>query len=217
MIYWKWMRKKGLSGFWREPKFMVKAVFFDSGNVLVKEGFVSSIKEYEEKYNIPEGRVYASAHDRQWWKDFTLGQITEQEYWDHTVKDFAGDLNIQELRQLILKNFIPNSDLFDYIKTLRKRFILGVISNNPREWFDYFWGVYNWDELFQIKAVSSYIHIRKPDIRIYQYALTEARVSGSEAVYIDDRPDRIEGAVQLGIKILIYNNLEQLKKELANI
>ncbi|MBI2356341.1 MAG: HAD family phosphatase [Candidatus Doudnabacteria bacterium] len=196
---------------------MIKAIFFDSGNVLVREGFTAGIKEYEAAHGIKPGLLYASAHDGVWWKDFTLGNISEQEYFQKTAEDFKQALDVEDLKKLILKNFSPNRELLGFLAVLKSRFTLGVISNNPKEWFDYFWQQYHWGEIFTIKAVSSYLHIRKPDVKIYEYALQQAGVSGSEALYIDDRPDRIEGAEQLAMKILIYKNVEQLKKELQKL
>ena len=196
---------------------MIKALFFDSGNVLTQEGFVEGIKEYEDKNGIKPGLLYASAHDPRWWKDFTLGNITEADYLARTAADFPGQLDISELRKTILSKFVPNREVLNFLDTLKDRFVLGIISNNPKEWFDHFLKNSRHEEIFQVKAVSGYIHIRKPDVKIYEYALKQAGVAGNEAVYIDDRPDRIEGAEQLGMKIIIYKNVEQLKKELEKI
>ena len=67
---------------------------------------------------------------------------------------------------------------------------------------------------FPIKAISCYVHVRKPDPKIFQYALDAAKVKGEEAVYVEDREDRIEGAAALGLKIIIFKDLEQFKKDL---
>src|SRR3989338_9568476 len=128
---------------------MIRAIFFDSGNVLVKEGFTDAVSEYENKHGLVKGSLYASVHDRPWWKNFTLGNITEQEYFEKVALDFKTDLNTNELRTLILNNFVPNTELLDFIKTLKSRFTLWIISNNPKEWFDYFWQSYGWDQIFQ--------------------------------------------------------------------
>ena len=196
---------------------MIKALFFDSGNVLAIEGFTPGVAEYEKTNNIPAGKLYASAHDRAYWKDFILGNISEQKYFRCVADDFGKFLSVEKLRELIYKNFHINQELLEYIKTLKSNYILGIISNNPKEMFDYLSAAGGWNEIFDIKAVSGYVHLRKPDINIYQYALNQSGVKGSEAVYIDDRLDRIQGAEDLGIKFIIYKNLEQLKKDLSNL
>ncbi len=196
---------------------MIKAIFFDSGNVLIKEGFTSSIAEYEQLHNIPKGQLYASAHDRDFWKEFTLGNISEKEYFADVAKDFLQNLNLKELINIIYQSFIPNLELLDYIKTLKHKYILGVISNNPKEWFDYSWKGLNWEQIFSIRAVSGYLHLRKPDVKIFKIALSEAGVRAEEAIYVDDRPDRVGGAQEVGMGIVIYKNIERLKKDLNDL
>lgn len=194
---------------------MIKAIFFDSGNVLVREGYRPGIEEYEKKYGIPTGKLYEAAH-AQSWKRFTLGYITENDYLLDVAKNFDGELDTNELKNIIYSRFISNAELLDFIRTLHEKFILGVISNNPKEWFDFFVKTFGWDEIFQVKAVSSYTHIRKPDPEIFQYALDQAKVKADESIYIDDRPDIIQGAESLGINIIIYKNVDQFKKTLNN-
>ncbi|MFA5954808.1 MAG: HAD family phosphatase [Patescibacteria group bacterium] len=196
---------------------MVKAIFFDSGSVLVTEGYNPGIRQYEESHGLNAGELYASAHDRPYWKEFTLGNISEKKYYEELKKDFKGELNIVELNKNIYGHFAPNTELYEFIKTLKGKFILGVISNNPKEWFEYLNSSYGWDNLFTVKTVSGFDHIRKPDKRIFDLALARAGVKGEEAVYIDDRPERVQGANDAGMKVLLYTSVGQLKKDLFSI
>ncbi|KKU48037.1 hypothetical protein A3H10_01110 [Candidatus Uhrbacteria bacterium RIFCSPLOWO2_12_FULL_46_10] len=190
---------------------MTKAIFFDTGGVLLKEGLAQSIREYERRFGVPEGLLYASAHDRPYWREFTLGNITEDEYWRQLSQDFGQEVKLEDWHDIVRKSFSPNLPLLDFIKTLQGQFILGVISNHPKEWFDYYWDTYKWGDLFTVKAISGYVHIRKPDPKIFQYALRQAGVNGEEAIYVDDRPERVEGAETLGIRVIMYQDVEHLK------
>ena len=91
----------------------IKAIFFDSGNVLVKEGFTPGIAKYEKQFQISKGNLYKSCHDRDYWKNFTLGRITKKEYYSKIKKDFQKKLNIELLDQYITKLFIPNLKLLE--------------------------------------------------------------------------------------------------------
>jgi len=190
---------------------MIKAIFFDSGDVIVKEGFVSGIKEYEKKYNLPEGSLYVSAHDRQYWKEFTLGNISEEEYLNSILNDYKYiKLNIEDLKEIIYKNFIPNTELLEFLKTIKKAFILGVISNHPKEWFRRCIKEFNWDEVFSIYVVSGNIHLRKPDRKMFEYAIAAAKFSPNECLYIDNRSDMLEGAAEVGFSTMLYLNNQQI-------
>lgn len=196
---------------------MIKVLFFDSGNVLATEGFTPGVTEYEKNNNIPAGKLYASAHDRQYWKDFTLGNITEPEYFKLVANDFGEHLDTAKLRSLVYQGLQINWELLEYIKTLKSKYRLGIISNNPKEMFDYLSSVGGLENVFDVKAVSGYVHMRKPDPQIYAYALEQAGINGNEAIYIDDRADRVQGAEQNHMRIIIYKNLKQLKIDLVNL
>lgn len=193
---------------------MIKGIFFDSGNVLVKEGFIPGIAEYEKKHKIAKGQLYVSCHDHDYWKEFTLGNISEPEYFRQVAKNFAQPLDVKELKRLIYQSFVPNLPLFKFAKTLKDYYALGIISNHPKEWFNYVWREYRWQDIFKIKSVSGELHIRKPDVRIFIDALNKAKIKGEQAIYIDDRPERGLAAQEIGIKVLIYKNLTQLKKDI---
>jgi putative hydrolase of the HAD superfamily len=196
---------------------MIKVIFFDSGNVLVKEGFVSGIKEYEKKNSLAEGSLYAAMHDFQYWKDFTLGKISEQDYFSEVNRNFKNGLDIEQLREIIFNNFIQNVELVEYIKTLRKKYKIGIISNNPKEWFEYFFDNFGWQDIFDIIAISGNLHIRKPEKGIFDFALVQAGISGREAIYVDDRSDRVGGAVSAGMRVIIFKDTESLIEELSKI
>ena len=196
---------------------MIKAIFFDFAGVLVREGFTAGVKEYEKKHRIPDGQLYHAVHDFSHWKDFSLGNISEEKYWRSVSEHYPGELDTDGVRAAIFKNFSPHKEVIDFARELKKNFVLGIISNVPKEWFVHFSKAYDLDDIFTVKAISSYIHVRKPDIKIFQHALQEARAKGPEAIYIDDSPKKVEGAKSLELKIIIYENFPDLKNKLGEI
>jgi putative hydrolase of the HAD superfamily len=196
---------------------MIKAIFFDFANVLATEGFSSGIAEYENEHSLTEGKLYAAAHDHAYWKDFSLGKISEMEYLSSINETLGGNLDIVEFKEKILTKFIPNDDLLEFIRTLKDKYKLGVISNSPKEWFDHYCEKFGLPEIFDVMVASGFVGLRKPGVEIFKYAINKAEVTGEESIYIDDRPDRVDGARELGMKIIAYNNLLQLKKEISTI
>lgn len=191
----------------------IKAIFFDMADVLVLEGFTIGIRQYEYLHHIPSGQLYAAIHDHSYWRDFSLGKISEEEYFVSVKENFVGQLDIKELREIMLDSFLPNQDLLDYASELSNQYILGIISNNPKEWFDYFFKSWPLAEIFKVKAISGYLHVRKPDQEIFKQALKMANVLPAEAVYVDDREEMTKEAEDLGFKIVIYRGMAQLKKD----
>ncbi len=192
----------------------IKAIFFDVADVLAVESFTLGIRQYEYLHGVPSGQLYAAIHDHSYWKDFSFGRISEEEYFQSVRDHFSGALDLAELKELILSGLVPNGELIDFLRPLAGRYQLGIISNNPREWFDYFYQQNKLEEIFRITAVSGYLGVRKPDQAIFSQALKMAGVAPAEAIYVDDRKEMTGEAAGLGINIIIYKGLENFKSEL---
>lgn len=197
---------------------MIKAIFFDTFKVLIgTDDFSGIIFAYEKKHQIAPGKLYQSMHDRQYWLDWSLGRISQEVYYQKVKADFAGQLDTREINQSILDSYQLNQELFTYLKTLKDRYQLGVISNSPKEWFNYCVEKFGWRKLFTVLVSSSQVQCRKPAKAIFQYALDQAGAEAEETVYVDDRPERVGGAKELGLKLVIFNNVEQLKRDINGL
>ena len=196
---------------------MIRALFVDVGSVLIHFDLKDSIGLYEKHNSIPAGKLYEAFHDHQYWKDFTLGLISQEDFLNKVSENFNGELDIQEFIQFFYRNYTANTELFEYLRSISGKYILGIISNNPKELFDYFYDTYGWSEIFKVRAVSSYIHIRKPDKRIFEYAIQQTGVKPEESIYFDDRIDRIDGARDLGMHLHIFEDNNKLKDFISNL
>lgn len=87
-------------------------------------------------------------------------------------------------------------------RQLAKHYRLGVIANQPSE-VDELLEVRGLRELFEVCAVSETLGWDKPDPRIFQWALEQAKVQAHEAVMIGDRIDNdVRPAKALGMRTL---------------
>ncbi|MBI5037348.1 MAG: HAD-IA family hydrolase [Candidatus Kerfeldbacteria bacterium] len=200
---------------------MIKVIFFDVDNVLYRSGWRPAIVASERRHKYPRGRLYASAHDRPYWKAFTLGRITERQYWQSVARDFFSvtgqHINQAELQSDFRRHtrMIPGMKVL--LQRLAKHYRVGIISNYPREW--HVWAIKHFKlaPFVSCTAVSGVLHIRKPDQRIFRKALRLARVRPAESLYIDDRPERAIGAHQIGIPTVVFRTSAQLKKKLHRL
>lgn len=198
---------------------MIKAVFFDMAGVIFTDTFKQSLDEYGKELGLPAGKMYEVIHDHEGWKDFTLGNITEDEYLSMCEKR-AGVFSFDRRKfvKYIDKSMVQNPAVIDFVKQLSSAYTVGVITNNPKEWFERFLKRAWLKDTIKVRAVSSYIHVRKPDKKIFEYALRQAGVKGEEAVYVDDRPDRVQGAHELGINVVVFDgDVKRLKDKINNL
>ncbi len=62
---------------------------------------------------------------------------------------------------------------------------------------------------------SCYVHIRKPDVRIFKLALDLAHVPAHEVIYIDDVQMFLNVAFDLGIKGICHKDLTSTRQALS--
>jgi len=65
--------------------------------------------------------------------------------------------------------------------------------------------------------LSNKIGIKKPDPRIFKYALKKINLKPRETVFIEDKEENIEAAKKLGMNALLFKNYRQLVKDLKGM
>lgn len=72
--------------------------------------------------------------------------------------------------------------------------------------------------LFMDGWLPSYeLHALKPGRDFYEKALSAIGVGAENALLIDDRQENVEGAAALGLKTILYRDLEDLKTQLKKL
>ena len=67
------------------------------------------------------------------------------------------------------------------------------------------------------KVVSAMVGMIKPDAGIYQCLFDKYNLNPKECVFIDDRPENIEGGRKLGMEGIVFTDYETGKKKLEQI
>lgn len=90
------------------------------------------------------------------------------------------------------------------------------------------WGLTNWsaetfplvrDDYPVFKLLDGYVvsgeeKLLKPDARLYRVLLDRYGLKAEECVFIDDNPNNTAGAEAVGIKGIVFQGVEQLRKQL---
>ena len=69
-------------------------------------------------------------------------------------------------------------------------------------------------EPFDPCLLSCETGIEKPNPKAYEILLAKLDLPAKEILFIDDRPENVEAAKKIGIDALLFESLEQLRKEL---
>ena len=73
---------------------------------------------------------------------------------------------------------------------------------------------HNLYKLFDRAFISCLLRMRKPDKKIYAYALKRLNVMPQQCVFIDNTRENITTAKKLGMKTIFFRNAGQMKREL---
>jgi epoxide hydrolase-like predicted phosphatase len=192
----------------------IRALFFDLGGVLIqrvdrgRRGFwekrlgISALEIAEQVWVSPIGRLAL------------VGRATSEDVWAEFGRKFS--LTSEELSCLetdFQDESTWESDLLDFIRTLRPTYKTGVISDafiNARARLSLVIPADSFDTM----VFSAEEGLTKPDPSIFRRALERLNVSASEAIFVDDIPRIVEGARKLGMHAIQFHNSHQV---IANI
>ena len=113
-----------------------------------------------------------------------------------------------------MKNYIENYLSFDpsfisFAEKYYNRYTFVLLSTDVSEWSKHITKHYGMDPYFKYKVVSGDVHCRKPDPKIYNITLKQAQVKASECIFVDDNPDNIYAAQDLGIRSILFNRYNE--------
>lgn len=199
---------------------MIKNIVFDVGNVLVDfrpDKVMRDLKLPEEKINA----LLNATCFNPLWSEFDRGVIDDDIVIEMMKKESP------ELADYIDKFFEKRwynlvesySYSANWLHGLQNRgYKTYLLSNYPAAAFllhskkDFSFIPY-----IDGKIVSGFVKLIKPDFAIYEKLLSEYKLNASECVFIDDRLENVQAAVDLGFSGIHFKNYNQANSELESL
>ena len=102
----------------------------------------------------------------------------------------------------------------DWIKELKSRgYKVYLLSNYPKDYFElHTHSELSFVSLVDGKVISAMVGMIKPDAGIYQCLFDKYNLNPKECVFIDDRPENIEGGRKLGMDGIVFTDYETGRK-----
>ena len=189
---------------------MLKAVIFDLNGIFLQSLklserfskdfnvdtsiFLPKLSEIMDKVRKPNAGP-AFSYWKEVLKEWKL-EITESKFWDYW---FGAEMQSEKM--------------IAFAKRLREKGIkVYILSNNFKERADYY-NQYPWMHDAVDKVYFSWqTGFVKPDIRAWEFILSENNLKGEECLYFDDQEKNIKSAESLGIKSFKFTNEEELER-----
>jgi putative hydrolase of the HAD superfamily len=195
---------------------MIRAVVCDFGGVLTTpliRGFLAYQEESGvsvEEMGQAMGRAAEAGGEHPLF-ELEKGRISEAEFSRRLQAQLGDHFDFERLRTLYFEHLEPNRPMIDFIRDLRGRGLrTALCTNNVREW-EPLWRAKlpELDEIFEVVVDSAFVGTRKPEPEIYRLTLEQIGAEPGESVFIDDLEGNCDGARELGMTAVRFEDSEQ--------
>jgi len=194
-------------------------ILFDVGGVLLTNGWDHGERAAAvERFGLDAADFEArhlAAYDA-WERSAITGKVYLNETVFYEPREFSrGDFFSFMLAQ---SKLLPDGAL-EILKELSasNRYLLGALNNEARETNDYRFQKFELRRYFKVALSSCYVGLRKPDLAMYRRALDILGSAPERTLFIDDRQENVDGAVEARIKAIRFTGAEALRGELENL
>ncbi len=200
----------------------VKAIIFDLGGVLINLDFSNFYNKIiiQSPLNKPQTPIMLEFFRQS--DTYHQGNMTDDEFYQLACdllqvcmldqSDFFNAFNS------IISGY--NAEVAEIIKKIRdsNQYKLLALSNVNSSHWDFIikkgWKFIDW---FDECILSHETHLKKPNPKIFDYAIKRAGCKPKQIVYIDDGLNNIRSAKEMGIKGIKFTNSEDLLEELKKL
>jgi putative hydrolase of the HAD superfamily len=195
----------------------INAVILDYGEVLCYPPTVQEMGRLATPFNmepVPFRKLWDKnrlLYDR--------GDLTPEAYWSMLAKDAGRQPTSEQFAQLLewdLEMWAhDNPVMVEWLRQMRSAGVkTGLLSNMPHDMIRYIRQKFEWLNLFDHQTFSAEVNLVKPEAAIYEHSLRGVGANASEALFIDDKEQNVQGARAVGIHALRFQSVAQLRKDL---
>lgn len=196
---------------------MVNTIIFDFGKVLCNYDTDIFLKKLQDD----TGKDISLLRDLIYSTDITeradKGVITEQEFYDEVRQNCGLNLGQKDFINAFNQVFTPIEPVHELIRKLKGRYKLGLLSNASEWIFESEIRTLDIFPLFDAVTISYELKCLKPEAEIFHDMLDKLGRTPQECIFIDDRPENIEAADELGMKGIVFEDENKLNSELNRV
>ncbi len=195
---------------------VIESVIFDWGGVLIDDPVPGLMKYCSEALAVSK-EDYIKAHDK-FAEDFEKGLINEDMFWERMCSELG--VSKPKVPSLWADAFdaayVPREDMFSLAGGLRENgYKTAFLSNTEKPAMQFFHQLRY--DIFDVLVFSCAEGTRKPERRIYELTVQRLGSEAGQSLFIDDKPEYINGAQQAGLNTILFESISQVKNELTRL
>ncbi len=191
---------------------MIQTAIFDLGNVFVRvEPERATSKLIELNANFDTSAFLRKLSKSEASIQFQLGQISPEDFYEAISQDFSVKISFEKFKEIYQEIFDPIQPMIDLLPELREKYTLVLLSNTDVLHIDYIARQYGFFHHFHHLLFSYDVQLVKPDAAIYHEALRLAGSPPENSVYIDDKWENVQAAIDMGMAGIPFNDFKSFQ------
>ena len=185
----------------------IKTLFVDVGGVLLTNGWDHHARRRAAKnFKLPWAEM--EERHRLVFETHEEGKLTFEEYLGWVVFYQRRSFTRAQFRRFMFTQSKPYPRMIDLVVQLKIRYGLkvAVVSNESRAVNAFRIRKFKLDRFVDTFISSCFVHIRKPDVDIFRFALDIAQAPAQQVVYIENTPMFVQIAEGLGIRSVLHTD-----------
>jgi HAD superfamily hydrolase (TIGR01509 family) len=188
---------------------MIKGIIFDYNGVITSGDWY---------WTLIRSKVSNFEEEKVWFEELAnqvdLGNITPDDIKDKLSEKLGMEKSELEAfkEKIELGSSYIREDLVNYIKELKDDYKLALLSNYNASELRPHLEKHNISSLFDVISISSETKLKKPDKEAFEDILRKIGLSAEEVIFIDDQERHVLAAEKIGIKSLVYMDIQNLKE-----
>lgn len=195
----------------------LRAIIFDYGGVLCFHPPEEQVRALASRAGLGYGRFL----DGYWGlrREYDRGDLHRDEYWRRVGGQTYSRADIETLSRGDVEFWIHlDRRMLDWLRRVRASGLrVGLLSNLPKPLGEYLRDEMKLTREFDHHTFSYELRAAKPELAIYRHAIEGLGVEAGEALFLDDRPENVEGAEAAGIRAIQFETPERLSLQLDDL
>ncbi|MCK5427559.1 MAG: HAD family phosphatase, partial [Thermodesulfovibrionia bacterium] len=193
---------------------MIKAVIFDFGGVLAKEGFKEGLKSIGEQNGLAPEDFFKTAEELIYKTGYVTGKVKESIYWN-ALRNMTGIIGSdKEFRKEIIKRFLLRTKLLKFVEKLKTSGFITAILSDQTNWLEEMNQRTPFYHHFDYVFNSYTLHKGKKDPSVFGDVCSVMGFSPEEVIFIDDNSENIERARSKGLNNIHFQDMKNFEEEI---
>jgi len=193
---------------------MIKTVIFDFARVLTTDRCFPVVAErLSKKFGVDEKlireRLYANE------ADYMLGKESTKEFWENACKGLK--IPFDDFKAMLELWYDLNEQMLSFVAILKSKYQLILLSDNFEAATPGMRRNKVLNRLFEKMYFSNELHSNKKSKETFQHVLDDIRKNPEECLFIDDKEENLIAPKELRMKVILFKNADQFKKDAMSV